>query len=301
MAEAGDRRTALIFFGAVQLVLGLICAALVLFVVAGAELVQYARTARAGVTSAIVVYGVAAIYFVSAGIGSIRARRWARSLSVVVSAIWLAAGTVATVMIVLVIPRVLRGMPQPTVAPGCSIPLVFFAAIALPLILFLFYRSEGVRRTCETLDTKHRWTERAPLPVLGMAVIMAFAAITLMANVGNPMIAAFGQTLTGAPASLAMFAIAVLCAIIAVQVYRLRESGWWMLLLLQISGLAWGVAEIMRGDYSREVARRGPAEIYADPLFIGAMLTTWLAHFAFLLYLRRYFALAVAPRTRRND
>ena len=301
MAGDGDRRIALIFFGVLQLVLGLICAALVLFVVAGAELMEYARPARAGVTSAIVVYGVAAVYFVTVGIGSMRARRWARSLSVAVSAIWLAAGVVATLMMLVVIPRVMRGMPQPTIAPGCSIALVIFAAIVLPLILFVFYRSDAVYATCAAADTKPRWTERVPIPVLAMAVIMGFTAITLMANVGNPMLAAFGQTFTGAPASLAMFAIAVLSAVIAVQIYRLKESGWWMLLLLQIAGLAWGVATIMRSDYSREIAQRGPAEIYADPLFIGAMLTTWLAHFAFLLYLRRFFALGIAPRTRRDD
>jgi hypothetical protein len=31
------------------------------------------------------------------------------------------------------------------------------------------------------------------------------------------------------------------------------------------------------------------------------MVATWLAYFAFLLYLRRFFAIRLLPRTRRDD
>jgi hypothetical protein len=285
----GESRIGLIAVGTLQIVLGLICAALVLYFVAGAELTDYAPSARSVVTSAIVVYGVAAIYFVAVGLGAIRARRWARSLGVAVSAIWLAGGVAATLTTLLVIPRMLQGMPQPTVSPRYSVPLLIIAGILLPLALFLFFRSAAVRLACEARDQKPRWTERVPLPVLAMMLIMAFAAVALLANVGNPFVRAFGKTLTGAATSLALFAVAMLCAVIAVQLFRLREAGWWMLLLLQVAALVWGASAIIRRDFR------------ADPVFIGAMLTTWLAHLAFLLYLRRFFVISSGPRTRRDD
>jgi hypothetical protein len=122
--------------------------------------------------------------------------------------------------------------------------------------------------------------------------------------VGNPVLALFGDVVAGAAASLVVLTIAVLCAFVAVQLYRLKESGWWTLLILQIAGLVYGAIAIMRSDFQNVAQREGAPDvsaIYADPLFLGALLTTWLAHFAFLLYLRRFFVGARVPHTRRDD
>lgn len=302
MSEA--RRGGLIGFGVLQILIGLICGLLVLAVIAGAELAQRTTPMRSGVASAIVVYGIAALYFVTVGVGSIRGRRWARALSVVVSAIWMAGGFVATLMIVLILPRVMEGLPRPTLGFGCAGAVGAGFGIVLPLVLFLFYRSPTVRATVEVLDPTPRWTDRVPLPVLAMVMILVFSAITLLANVGNPVLALFGDVVAGAAASLVVLTMAALCAVVAVQLYRLKESGWWTLLILQIAGLVYGAIAIMRADFQNAAQREGAPDvsaIYGDPLFLGALVTTWLAHFAFLLYLRRFFVGRTAPRTRRDD
>lgn len=302
MSEAP--RVGLIAFGLVQILTGLVCGLLVLAVIAGAELAQRTAPMRSSVTSAIVVYGIAAVYFVTVGVGSIRARRWARALSVVVSAIWMAGGVVATLMIMLILPRVMEGLPRPTLGFGCAGAVGAILGIVLPLVLFLFYRLPSVHAAVEARDPKPRWTDRVPLPVLAMVLILLFSAITLLANVSNPVLALFGDVVAGAAASLVILTIAVLCTFVAVQLYFLKESGWWTLLILQIAGLLYGAIAIMRSDYQTVAQREGaPAAsaVYADPFFLGALLAAWLAHFAFLLYLRRFFVAGATPRTRRDD
>jgi MFS family permease len=232
---------------------------------------------------------------VTVGVGSIRARRWARALSVAASAIWMAGGVVATLMIMLILPRVMEGLPRPTFGFGCTSAVGAIFGIALPLVLFLFYRLPSVRATAEAHDPKPRWTDRVPPPVLAMVMILLFSAIMLLANVGNPVLARFGDVVAGAAAALVVLTMAVLCAFVAVQFYRLKESGWWTLLILQVAGLVYGAIAIKREGAPAVSA------IYADPLFLGALLTMWLAHFAFLLYLRRFFVGERVPHTRRDD
>ncbi len=173
----------------------------------------------------------------------------------------------------------------------------------VPLVLFLFYRSPRTKMTVDARDSKTRWTDRVPLPVLAMVMVMCFSSVMMLANVGSPVLALFGSVLTGAAASLVLLVIATLCAVIAVQLYRMRESGWWTLLLVQIAGLVYGAVAITRSDFQEAGQRAGTPDMpafYGDPLFLGALLTTWLAHFAFLLYLRRFFS-RPGPRTRRED
>src|SRR5688500_12488888 len=121
---AAERRTGLIVFGGFQILLGLLAAGLVLAVAAGHEFAQQSGSApsESALASAVIVYGLAAAYFVATGVGSIRCRRWARALSVVVSALWMAAGIVGGLMIAVVMRRVLaaRGLAIPGASAGCA-------------------------------------------------------------------------------------------------------------------------------------------------------------------------------------
>jgi|SRR5688500_5147188 len=305
---AADRRTALIVFGSLQILLGLLAVALVLFVAAGYELAQQSGNAppESALASAVIVYGLAAAYFVATGVGSIRCRRWARALSVVVSAMWLAAGIVGGLMIAVVMPRVLaaRGIAIPGASAGCAAITVIVGGLGLPLILFLFYRRADVRSTCERIDAKSRWTDRVPLPVLVPILGLSFGAIALIANLASPRFTILGREVTGATAAITLFALAGLSAVVAVQLYRLKESAWWTLILLQLIGVAIAISSFMTNDRGR----RAPggidgeiAAIYRDPLFLAILAATWIAYFAFLVYLRRFFILRHAPRTRTGD
>lgn len=305
---SADRRTGLIVFGIIQILLGLCAAGFVLVVAAGHEFAQQSGAApsESALASAVVVYGLAAAYLIAVGVGSIRCRRWARALTVVVSALWMAAGVVGGLMIAVVMPRVIaaQGVANTTMSTGCVVAGVLVLGIALPLILFLFYRRADVRVTCERIDMKARWTDRVPLPVLAVILVLAFGAVALIANLASPRFTILGREVTGATAAITLFALAGLCAVLAVQLYRLKESAWWTLILLQLAGVGIAVTTLMRTEPSKLAPAGTPAEvaaIYRDPLFLAILAATWIAYFAFLVYLRRFFILRHAPRTRLDD
>lgn len=271
-----DRSSGLLAFGVVQIAIAVGCAALLL-----STAIRYERAASAGVAvsssalaSSVFVWGAAAAYFAIAGIGSIRARRWARALSVAVSGLWLAGGIAGTIAVAILLPR----LPAAT-APLRTLATCAALLIALPLALFAFYNRLDVGVTCDRRDPRVTWTDRVPLPVLALIIVMTVASLWLLVNLGRPVVPLFGNLLTGAAAPIAMLAIAGLCANVAVQLYRLRESAWWTLVLLQIGGCAVTMAAMLRAE----------GGMIHQPLAMGFTVATWLAYFAFLVYVRRYF------------
>ena len=304
---APDRRTGLIIFGILQILLGVAAVAVVLFVAAGYELTRRGGGIGSGaaLASALIVYGIGAVYFFSVGIGSIRGRRWARSLSVAVSALWAVAGIVGGLMTAVVLPRALAaaGSGNTLMIGGCAAAMILIAGICLPAIMFLFYRRDDVRLTLERLDPKPRWTDRVPIPVLAIVLVLAFGAVALIANLANPSLVIFGKQITGAPAALTLFAFAGLSAVLAVQLYRLKESAWWTLILLQIGGIIFAFVTLATTDMAAANPQLPPevAAVYRDPWFLAVLGATWIGYFAFLLYLRRFFVGRLVPRTRSGD
>jgi hypothetical protein len=270
----------LILLGFLQILIGLACATLVLFIASGSELaIRQGASGGAAMASGLVSYGVATVYFVSVGVGTIRKRRWAQALSVVVSAMWLAAGVVATLLLI---------------AMGSGVKLILTAVVlanVLPLLLFLYSGRPAVRAIFQAADVP-RWTDRVPLPVLAVVIVLAFASLALLANLANPSLVFGGQRITGAPAALALLGLAILCAWLAVQLYRLKESAWWAVVLLQVLGCVIAGASFVR---------QNAADLSRTPLFVAVVVASWLAYFAYLLYIRRYFALRIRPQTRQDD
>ena len=77
----------LIAFGVLQILIGVVCAMLVLYIASGSDvMVRQGPGGGAALASGMIVYVVATVYFFAAGVGSIKRRRWAQALSVVVSA-----------------------------------------------------------------------------------------------------------------------------------------------------------------------------------------------------------------------
>ena len=301
-----DRSGALVFFGMIHLIGGAICLLIILSTVAVSTVPQ------ASIAQNLLVYAIFAAYLFAVGIGSIRKRRWARALALVVSWIWLISGVISGAMLILVMPHIMVLVPV-SAARMVTVfitALVAFFYIILPFVFILFYGREDVRATVETNDTKVRWTDRAPLPVLGVSLVLAFGAVVLIANAARPVIPLFGTVLTGAPATLTVLALAALFAFVAVQLYRLKESAWWTLVLLQLIGGAFAAVTLARADMNRVYEQMGVMtpqiramhleQIFGSPLLWALAAVTWIAYFAFLIWIRRYFG-RFAPRTRAED
>jgi hypothetical protein len=64
-----------------------------------------------------VFYGLLAVLFVTVGIGSVQAKRWARMAMLVISWCWLAMGVMGMAMMALIMPAILQNARQQSSTP----------------------------------------------------------------------------------------------------------------------------------------------------------------------------------------
>jgi hypothetical protein len=167
--------------------------------------------------------------------------------------------------------------------------------LVLPIAYILFYRSPHVRQTLEVYDPQPRWTDRRPLPVLGISVWCVVLAWSALLNLLTPYTHFFGGYVVGpAAAGLISLETAILaCA--AVLCYRQNLLGWWLALAYVIfAGTSlvathWvgnvepirPILEAMESeDDARPLVQRTNAILYA----LGGVLVI-----TYLLRVRRYF------------
>ena len=310
-----DRRTGLIVFGVMEIMLGGFCLLLLPMTVFGQVLVakQHGGEFDFGlVAPSLLTFLILAAGLIWLGIGSIQARRWARALLLCFGWMGLCAGLVA---LAVVIPT-LGSMDAMMRQQGRELPagaLLFAKIVAvisiiviyilIPGALVLFYRSANVKLTCEHRDAVPRWTDHCPLPVLAMCILQAFGAgyMVLMPRFGGTIPLA-GFLVTGWPARVAWVGFAVLSAYGARGFYRLDPRAWLIysvaIGLFGISSLATFV-RIDLLDYYRAVGlpEWQIKQLATSPLVQGHFII-WLSFLSlaifggYLLFLRRYF---VAP------
>ena len=138
-APAGhrDRRVGLSVFGVLEILCGGLCALLVPLMVFGQVMSQRMTGAPPQWGQLLAVfgmYGFLAVALVWLGIGSIRRRRWARALSLILGRSWLLVGSIAVVAMALVIPSTASQFPS-----GGPPPVVLLVVILLvtgcPMVL----------------------------------------------------------------------------------------------------------------------------------------------------------------------
>ena len=225
--------------------------ALMILTIAASKLVEgssYAPVIARMMIPGIQLYTLLSIWFISMGIGSIRARRWARALVLVSSWIWLVAGLNALIVTLLLLPDMYekmaetRQMPQETAVVMKYVMTGFLAIVyvIIPGALVLFYGSKNVKETCELRDPQLRWTDKCPLPVLALTLLFGVWTLALpLTGFYGWAVPFFGRILTGiAGAGVALFAM-VLSAYAAWGTYRLHIKAWWCSVLLVV---AWSLS-----------------------------------------------------------
>jgi hypothetical protein len=306
-----DRKTALMVFGIIEVLFGAFCLLMIPVMVAG--LVMGTHNAG-GIPYSVVIlnavgsYGTVAVIFIWLGIGSILCRRWARALWLCLSACWLCAGVVGSFAIAsmssnfgqMALPP---GQPPPSPQVMHLIQLItlafaFVFYVVIPGALFLFYRSPDVRRTCEVRDPVERWTDRCPLPVLALSLILgigAFVVFVLGATYGA--LPLFGTVAVGAAGRALIFLFAAILAYLAVGLYRLRLRAWWFALGLYLFIAISNVVTLLSGDVGGLYARMGldsrtaaAAEKLSEAgAFKWLGIVSLMPWFIWLLYVRRFF------------
>lgn len=301
------KRTGLIVFGVIWILLGLAQGGMSLTMIATATAGisgPDAPPARTLVFSALFYIAIGAC-FVTLGIGSIMAKRWARALILVSSWMWLIVGALSLVVVAGLMPKMLRTMLPPeqrSAVPfmvGCISVIFALFFVLLPGLAILFYRRAKVKAAVEYFDPVPRWTDM-PLPLLGFALWLIFGAVSLALCALLYTSFPVGPLLLRGAAMYGLIAFFVAAQLfIGINSLKARPVAWWAAAAMSVIGLFWTIVLIPRTDFAGWYRQSGLATtpqqweamktILSGPYLTGWCLIFWPAYLAFLFYLRRFF------------
>ncbi len=175
-------------------------------------------------------YYIIAALCLPVGIGHVRLRCWALTLTQLFLWFWLGAGIWLIGNGVLLIPSLYRLFNwsflnlQFTLLGGSS----FLFLILLPVLALWFYRSRRVRAVFEAHDPHRYWTESYPFPLLAILLLYLSMIIVLhLAIFFQGIFPMFGQIMLGRPSA---YVIALCILILGILIYgtvRLKMWAWW--------------------------------------------------------------------------
>jgi hypothetical protein len=313
-----DRKGGLVFFGILQILLGVFSVLILGLSILGLVMTRVSGTAAGQAMNlkmmvpSFLMYAVGAIVFIWLGIGSITAKRWARAMTLVLSIIWLAVGVLTFGFEAYFMPKPFSKMQiEGSRLPESSAAIITFFALAFIFVLFvvlpaaftLFFRSPHVKATCEQRDPKPRWTDKRPLPVLGLSLMLYAGAASMLLMIVYPALPFLGTILTGLPLVAYAVIVSGVLLYLAKNIYDLKIMAWTIAVILSILGSVTGTITFLKMDmieyykalgYSEQaIAQMRLAEIWqvigvrtiAVPLMIIS-LAVWIGY---LLYVRRFF------------
>lgn len=313
-----DRRAGLIFFGVMGILFG--CFFLLSAPAAVLGQIAAAKKARSELSPALVLTSLFTPTMLAAGliwlgIGSIKARRWARAILLCLGWMGLCIGAASFPIVIMSLGSLedmLRQQGQDVAPVVLTITKVTMVAtmivfyVVIPAAVVLFYRSPHVKHTCERLDPVERWTDRCPLPVIAICLLQAYGAFSVLAMMAQ-FGAAFplaGFVVTGWPSWILWLGFIGFSLYAAWGFYRLRYRAW---LIYTVGGMLLGISSVvtfLRVDLLDYYRISGFSEwqinqIAASPLARGHTMA-WLSLAGIILlggylaFLRRYF---LEPRT----
>jgi hypothetical protein len=306
-ADFKDRRTGLIIFGVIEILIGCMCALFAPFMVLAQVMSAQAtgmpvnyRMAMPGVF----MYGILAVVFIWLGIGSIRCRRWARALTLILAWTWLCVGVVAICFLAFFLPRMMTNLPDEAVrlvAMAITGAVMFFIFILVPSCFIIFYQGKNVKATVEARDPSPNWTDACPMPVLTLSLGFGFGVVTMlpMLFLGQKIVLPFfGILLTGVPGILFYLAFMAVLAYLTWGLYRLQPMAWWITAGLIVVMAISTILTFLRVDLMEMYRLMGYPEEQIRELrelnFSGSLMVWWSAIFAavfvgYMLWVKRYF------------
>jgi hypothetical protein len=314
-----DRSAGLVVMGILEICLALLCLLFLSFMaIATFSLAASPAGRNAGLSSRSMlggglIYLFAGVFFAALGIGTLRGRRWARTIGHVTSWMWLVFGLFCSAGMIFVLPRMTAGLSAAagssaspgigTFMTGCIAFFMFLLYLVLPGILLLFYRGANVKATFEARDPGIPWTDRVPAPVLALTLMLVFAGATTLLCLSYGVFPLFGTLLTGAPAFLGILVSAALSGVLAWGVYHRRPAYWWAVVAFFILGCVNGSLLLLQGSAGmrrlyeatmspaqlQQIDRLGITAIYSSPGMLTVVALGWLGAFAYLIWTRRFF------------
>lgn len=313
-----DRSTGLLLIGLLEIGLALLCLLFLAFMamtvlsLAAAPAGQAAGVSTGSMLGGGLVYLLAGTYFAVLGVGTLRGRRWARTIGLVTSWIWLIAGIFSVLLMIFLVPRMMESISAAAgpssagigaCATGCVTLVLAVIYLVLPGALVLFYRGSNVKATFEAKDPSLPWTDRVPAPVLALTLLLVMGAASTLLGFLYRAYPLFGTYLTGAPAVLAFLATGLVSAALAWGVYRRKPAAWWACIVLFVLGCVngslllfgkGGIREMyeamgMPAAQVEQVEKMGLLEMYSHPFVQAIMIALWLGVLGFMVWVRRFF------------
>ncbi len=308
-----SRRGWLIAFGVVEILFGsLIVLVLLAILRFSGNLPQQAPMSPAGFRIfAVVFYGCMAAVFLAIGVGSTRCKNWARIAMLAVSALWLGAGVLATLLVLLLIPRIMQQQGGiPSEARHTAVVLVNaimgFIMVFMPAVFLFFYSRKSVKATCLShsageVPAAARPSSKAPVPLIILAILQGLSVFAIFGLLMVRATIVFGAVVRGPMAFLLVLAYSCLGGCAAWLIYRRRFIGW----TIALCGDAFWTASI-----AATFALRGDLRIYRElglseqqlrtyqqfpqlaKVTWGVSLLLMMARLVFILYTKKYFSQA---------
>jgi len=179
-----DRRGWLVAFGVIEILIAcffLMMVVLMAVVIPAMPMPPEQQALPKGLFALIgfLFYVPFAAIYLTVGIGSIRARNWARIAMIVLSSIWLAFGVLSTLSMAFLMPMVLKQQQAAMQKSGAALPENFSGMmttvmvttqaifmVLLPLIFLLFYAGKNVKATCLAAGARRSGAPGLATPVI---------------------------------------------------------------------------------------------------------------------------------------
>lgn len=315
VSDFKDKKTSLMVCGILQILLGSFCLMAVPMMIFGmiASKVSGQDGGQAVnikmMIPSVLVYLALGAWLIVMGIGSIKARRWARSLILVVSWFWLICGVCGLIFMLQIIPKMFGQMPEGSEV-GARFQIVMkvvmfgfmtFFYIVIPGVFVLCYKGRDVKATCEYRNRQPCWTDKCPLPVLSFSVMCTIWAVSMLSMIFcGGVIPFFGVILSGVSGSIVTLVLASLLGYAAWGMYKLDIRAWWCGLLVTV---CWFISVLITfsstniGVYYEKMGF--PAEqVETMSQQFGALWGSTMSVFmglwviaivVYLMYIRKYF------------
>ena len=315
-----DRKGWLIAFGVIEIMLG-ICSLLMCALMLTAPFLlkpEHAAGTPAGFATASMVLGAGfyvsiAAFFLVVGIGSIKRRNWARILAMIGSGLWLALGTLAILLVLFLLPKIMavqHPIPPPAqhvqhIILGVMVLVAILFGILLPLAFLIFYSRKSVKATFLARDgvsvAAGPPARKLPVPVTILVIWEAFGAVSALLSLIWPMHVTFlfGYVIRGWTMIALVLVFSAMSGAAAWLIYKVRMTGWILALLkVLFFGASTGVS-LATGGMSRLLVKTGQEQIaLLFPQFFTVIMTGTLivctAYLVLMIYSLRFF-LPAAP------
>ena len=262
-----DRSIPLVFFGSGLLLLGAFCGCLAIATPVGMVLglpgAQTSFVEVSQVVMAFILYVALMVVFSVLGIGSIRARRWVRSIMMSIGWIWLLVGILTLPALVPGIYQMLVERSSPildTSVTGLLILIAIFVApfasilIVVPALFIWFYSRPTVKKTCEDRNPLTSWSDRCPTRVVALAVGLVMVVLALLPQLADPVVPAFGLMMTGWLALVVILFVQTILLILAFWLIQLKPAGWWCTMAVLILVVVGVVVMLLAGEPGSKLA-----------------------------------------------